>query len=156
MPVKSVAVICHLRFHIDRTNSLVRSSSFTRIFFWSFIISIVNTEAVGDGQLAIKLKQNSNRLSHEQTRLNAHNYEVSFVPETSDECILSILFNGDDGCKYINWQILSERIFRLIIFDSKYDSQTNAHSQLSRRRGGRLNRTSTIGTDMSVIFTCQK
>ncbi|CAF1615421.1 unnamed protein product, partial [Adineta ricciae] len=57
----------------------------------------INTEAVGDGHLSIKLKQNSNRLSHEQTRLNAHNYEVSFVPETSDECTLSILFNGDDG-----------------------------------------------------------
>jgi hypothetical protein len=61
---------------------------------------LVNTTEAGDGILNIKIKQNGNRLNHEQIQIFPHIYEISFIPETSDECLISISFNGENNCKF--------------------------------------------------------
>ncbi|CAF4785880.1 unnamed protein product, partial [Rotaria magnacalcarata] len=45
---------------------------------------IVNTMDAGDGYVSVKIKQNGNRLAHEQTRIDLHIYEITFLPETQD------------------------------------------------------------------------
>lgn len=49
--------------------------------------------------LALRIKQNGNKLGHEQTRISKHVYEISFVPDTSDECTVQIAFNGETNRK---------------------------------------------------------
>jgi hypothetical protein len=62
-------------------------------------LCVVNTSDAGDGHLSVKIKQNGNRIAHEQTQIVSHIYEISFLPETSDECTVSISFNGENSCK---------------------------------------------------------
>ena len=62
-------------------------------------VCLVNTVEAGGGLLHIKIKQNGNRLNHDQIQIVPHIYEVSFIPETSDECLISISFNGENNCK---------------------------------------------------------
>lgn len=60
----------------------------------------MNTAEAGDGILSVKIKQNGNRLIHEQLQLVPHIYEVSFLPETTDQCFISIAYNGENNCKF--------------------------------------------------------
>ena len=60
----------------------------------------MNTADAGDGILTVKIKQNGNRLIHEQIQLIPHIYEISFLPETTDQCFLSIAYNGENNCKF--------------------------------------------------------
>ncbi len=73
-------------------------------FLWKFFsclnICLVNTAEAGNGILSVEIKQNGNKLSHEQTRISTHIYEISFIPDTSDECTVQISFNGENSCKY--------------------------------------------------------
>jgi len=64
------------------------------------LFRIVNTVEAGDGHLSVKIKQNGNRLTVEQIQIIPHIYEISFIPETSDECIVSISFNGENNCRF--------------------------------------------------------
>ena len=99
MHQKSVSVIFHPLFHIDCINSLVRPSRSLAIDdLPSF--TIVNTVEAGDGIVNVKIKQNGNRLVHEQIQLIPHIYEISFLPETTDPCFISIAFNGENNCKF--------------------------------------------------------
>jgi hypothetical protein len=77
----------------------------SKVLFLIFIdeelwFRLVNTTEAGDGLLNIKIKQNGNRLNHEQMQIVPHIYEISFIPETSDECLISISFNGENNCKF--------------------------------------------------------
>ncbi len=65
-----------------------------------FGFRLVHTAEAGDGLLSVKIKQNGNRLNHEQIQIVPHIYEISFIPETSDECLISISFNGENNCKF--------------------------------------------------------
>ncbi|UJR14889.1 hypothetical protein I4U23_001873 [Adineta vaga] len=59
----------------------------------------INTTEVGNGLLSVKIKQNGNKLTHEQTRISKSVYEISFIPETSDECSIQITFNGETNIR---------------------------------------------------------
>ncbi|CAF1398822.1 unnamed protein product [Adineta steineri] len=59
----------------------------------------INTAEVGNGILLVKIKQNGNKVSHEQARISKHVYEISFIPETSDECTIQIAFNGETNLR---------------------------------------------------------
>jgi hypothetical protein len=73
---------------------------FFRIFFIKiFFFRVVNTTEAGDGHLSVKIKQNGNRLTHEQIQIIPHIYEISFIPETSDECMVSLSFNEENNCR---------------------------------------------------------
>jgi uncharacterized protein YxeA len=78
------------------------------VLFLNFYV--VNTTDAGNGVLSVKIKQNGNKISHEQTRLSNHIYEISFVPETSDECTVQISFNGENYCKYIIKMFLDRQL----------------------------------------------
>lgn len=71
------------------------------LFEISVYFLLVNTAEAGDGHLSVKIKQNGNRLTLEQVQSIPHIYEISFIPETSDECIISISFNGENNCRFI-------------------------------------------------------
>lgn len=60
---------------------------------------LVSTKEAGDGNLSVKIKQSGNRLTHEQNRIDINVYEITFIPETHDECTIHILFNGENNCK---------------------------------------------------------
>ncbi|CAF4693240.1 unnamed protein product, partial [Rotaria socialis] len=51
----------------------------------------------GDGHVSVKIKQSGNRLAHEQARIDLHIYEITFLPETQDECFVTISFNGENN-----------------------------------------------------------
>lgn len=61
---------------------------------------LVNTTEAGNGVLLVRIKQNGNEISHEQTHISTHLYQVSFIPETLDNCDIQISYNGDNNCKY--------------------------------------------------------
>ncbi|CAF1278454.1 unnamed protein product [Rotaria sordida] len=56
----------------------------------------IDTSEAGNGVLSVKIKQNGNKILHEQTRISTHIYQISFTPETTDECTLHISFNGEN------------------------------------------------------------
>ncbi len=64
-------------------------------------MSLVNTVDAGNGILSVKIKQNEKKISHEQTRISTHIYEISFIPETTDDCIMQISFNSESSCKCV-------------------------------------------------------
>jgi hypothetical protein len=70
------------------------------VLFGDIVFVLVNTAEAGDGHLTVKIKQNSSRLTHEQIQIVPHIYEISFIPETTDECFISISFNGENNCKF--------------------------------------------------------
>ncbi|CAF1246383.1 unnamed protein product [Rotaria sordida] len=57
----------------------------------------INTTDAGNGNLSVKIKQDGNRITHDQTRIDTHIYEIAFIPETFDECIVTLSFNGDNN-----------------------------------------------------------
>ncbi|CAM4749067.1 unnamed protein product [Rotaria magnacalcarata] len=57
----------------------------------------IHTADAGHGVLSVKIKQNGDKLSHEQTQISTHIYQISFTPETEDECIVQISFNGENN-----------------------------------------------------------
>ncbi len=91
--------IYHRLFHIDCINSQV-NIWFLNLIDELFRFYLVNTTEGGNGLLNVKIKQNGNRLNHEQIQIVPHVYEISFIPETSDECLISISFNGENNCKF--------------------------------------------------------
>ena len=101
MQIKFVLAIYHLPFHIVHTNLQVKSIFLIRNSSNGFFL-IVNTTEAGDGHLSVKIKQNGSRITHEQTRMSGHVYEILFIPETSDECIVSITFNGENIRKFVH------------------------------------------------------
>ncbi len=54
---------------------------------------------MGNGILSVKIKQNERKISHEQTRIATHMYEIVFTPETTDDCTIQVSFNGDNSSK---------------------------------------------------------
>ncbi|CAF3819425.1 unnamed protein product [Rotaria sordida] len=56
----------------------------------------IDTSEAGNGVLSVKIKQNGNKILHEQTRISTHIYQILFTPETTDECTLHISFNGEN------------------------------------------------------------
>jgi hypothetical protein len=101
MQRKYVWVIYHLLFHIDYINLLVKTFFLINTLWKLVCFCIVNTEEAGDGSLSVKIKQNGSRITHEQIRVVPHIYEISFIPETSDDCTVSISFNGENSRKLI-------------------------------------------------------
>jgi len=89
-------VIYHLLLHINDINLQVKNINF---FSVNNYVCIVNTTDAGNGVLSVKIKQNENKISHEQTRISNHIYEISFIPETSNECIAQLSFNEENNCK---------------------------------------------------------
>ncbi|CAF3378932.1 unnamed protein product [Rotaria socialis] len=57
----------------------------------------LHTADAGHGVLSVKIKQNGDKLSHELTQISTYIYQISFTPETEDECIVQISFNGENN-----------------------------------------------------------
>jgi len=62
-------------------------------------IYLVDTTKAGQGNLTIKIKQNQKILVYDQTKSSKDIYEIVFIPETIDDCILKIGFNNDESRK---------------------------------------------------------
>ena len=63
---------------------------------------VVNTSNVGQGILTVKIKQNEKKILHEQTRISMNLYEISFIPDTADDCSVQIIFNGESSRSYFS------------------------------------------------------
>ena len=89
--------IYQLQLFINYINLKVKNSFFLQIDFLNGLV--VNTTDAGNGILSVKIKQNGNKILHEQTRISDQIYEISFTPETADEYIVQLSFNGETNCK---------------------------------------------------------
>lgn len=89
----------HSLLLIDYINLQVNCFFYKKLSLFFLYVYIVNTTEVGNGVLSVKIKQNENKISHDQTRISTHLYEISFKPETLDECIAQISFNGEHNRK---------------------------------------------------------
>ncbi|CAF5036697.1 unnamed protein product [Rotaria sp. Silwood1] len=93
----------------------------------------INTSDVGHGILSVRIKQNGNKILHEQIEISPHIYQILFTPETTDECTVQISFNEENNlrtliipvrndCEQIRVSpIPSGVVGRPIIFNSKFN-----------------------------------
>ncbi|CAF3728092.1 unnamed protein product [Rotaria sp. Silwood1] len=110
----------------------------------------INTIDAGNGHLSVKIKQNGNRITHDQTRINTHTYEITFIPETFDECIVTILFNGDSNLSPLTIPIKTDSkqvhispipsgiVGQPIVFTADLDESKPISILVTESHGGRI------------------
>ncbi|CAF4205688.1 unnamed protein product [Rotaria sp. Silwood2] len=110
----------------------------------------INTIDAGNGHLSVKIKQNANRITYDQTRMDTHNYEIAFIPETFDECIVTILFNGDNSLGPLTIPIKSDSkqihvspispgiVNQPIVFTVDLDEAKSFSVLITESHGGRM------------------
>ncbi|CAM4895437.1 unnamed protein product [Rotaria socialis] len=110
----------------------------------------INTMDAGDGHVSVKIKQSGNRLAHEQARIDLHIYEITFLPETQDECFVTISFNGENNLGTLTIPIKTDskqvRVSHIpsgivgqpIVFTVDLDEAKTISVLISESHGGRI------------------